>query len=108
MAVNDVRNTDQASGSVTMASRGPFGIGPLDLPALRDLVRFGVMADDQLARRYPDPALGFARLPQLKEAGVVNRWWVSLEGNRVYSPTRLARLIANVPDLHPRTTYATH
>lgn len=76
-----------------------------DLPALRDLVRFGVMADDQLARRYGDTELALARLPHLKEAGIVNRWWESLEGSRIYSPTRLARLIAPVPDLHPRSTY---
>jgi hypothetical protein len=79
-----------------------------DLPALRDLVRFGVMADDQFARRYPDPPFGRARLLQLKEAGVVDRWWESLEGARVYSPARLARLIAPVPGLRPHTTHASH
>lgn len=83
-------------------------VDPLDLPALRDLVRFGVMADDQLARRYPDPALAFAHLPQLKDAGIVDRWWMPLEGARVYSPTRVTRLIAGVTDLRPRTTYASH
>jgi len=100
---------DLRDGSVTTTSRSLFPeVDPVDLPALRDLVRFGVMADDQLARRYPDPALAFTRLPQLKEAGVVDRWWVSLEGNRVYSPTRLTRVITRVPNLHPRTTYVTH
>lgn len=93
---------------VVVASRAYPNVDPRDIPALRDLVRFGVMADDQLARRYADPALAFARLPELKEAGIVSRWWVSLEGARVYSPTRLGRLIANVPDLHPRTTFASH
>jgi hypothetical protein len=75
---------------------------------LRDLVRFGVMADDQFARRYPDPAFAQARLFHLKEAGVVNRWWETLEGARVYSPTRLARLIASVPAVHARATYVAH
>jgi hypothetical protein len=79
-----------------------------DLPALRDLVRFGVMADDQLARRYADPSLGFARLLQLKEAGILNRWWASLEGARVYSPTPVARLITHMPDVRPHTTHASH
>ncbi|MBV9322311.1 MAG: hypothetical protein JO352_00830 [Chloroflexi bacterium] len=79
-----------------------------DLPALRDLVRFGVMVDDQLARRYLDPTVTPARLLHLKEAGIVNRWWESLEGARVYSPTRLARVIAAVPGMRPRTTYASH
>lgn len=93
---------------VTSASRSHPDLDPLDLPALRDLARFGVMADDQLARRYPDPTLAFKRLPVLKEAGIVSRWWVALEGARVYSPTRLGRLIASVPRLRPRTTYVTH
>jgi hypothetical protein len=83
-------------------------VDPRDLPALHDLVRFGVMADDQLARRYADRGFGFARLLHLKEAGIVHRWWESLEGARVYSPTRLARLIAAIPDMRPRTTHATH
>jgi len=103
-------NNEQANDWVPPSSRSLFelGVTPLDLPALRDLVRFGVMADDQLARRYPNPALAFARLPELKEAGVVDRWWVSLEGARVYSPSRLARVIVGVTELHPRTTYASH
>jgi hypothetical protein len=100
--------TEQVDGCVTTASRGLVQLDPLDRPALRDLVRFGVMADDQLARRYPDPTLAFARLPQLKEAGIVYLWSESLEGARVYSPTRLARLATAVPGLHPRTTYASH
>jgi hypothetical protein len=83
-------------------------VDELDLPALRDLVRFGVMADDQLTRRYIDPAFASARLLHLKEAGIVSRWWESLEGARVYSPTPLARLIVTVPDVHARVTYAAH
>jgi hypothetical protein len=83
-------------------------VDPRDLPALRDLVRFGVMSDDQLARRYSDLEFGLARLLHLKEAGIVLRWWESLEGARVYSPTRLARLIAAVRGLRPRVTQATH
>jgi len=79
-----------------------------DLPALRDLVRFGVMADDQLARRYVDPSVATARLLHLKEAGIVNRWCESLEGARVYSPTRLAARLAAVPDLHAEVTYVAH
>jgi hypothetical protein len=83
-------------------------VDPDDLPALRDLVRFGVMADDQLARRYVDPNLAQARLLHLKEAGIIHRWWESLEGARVYSPTRLARVIAAVPNLRARKTYVGH
>jgi hypothetical protein len=84
-------------------------VEPGDLPALRDLVRFGVMADDQLARRFSSAAIAHTRLLHLKEAGIIDRWWESLEGARIYSPTRLARLIANLPgSLHPHTTYLGH
>ena len=96
------------SGRVASASRGYPDPDLLDLPALHDLVRFGVMADDQLARRYPDPSLAFARLDHLKLAGIVERWWASLEGARVYSPTRLARVVAAVPDLRPRGIPVAH
>jgi hypothetical protein len=88
--------------------RGKPDVDPRDIEALRDLVRFGVMADDQLARRYAPAADVFTRLPHLKETGIVHRWWESLEGARIYSPTRLARLIARVPNLRPRTTHVTH
>jgi hypothetical protein len=87
---------------LTPTSRGHPDLDPLDLPALRDLVRFGVMADDQLARRYPDPSFAFARLDRLKVAGIIERWWASLEGARIYSPTRLARILAGLRDLRPR------
>ena len=80
-------------------------IDPRDLPAVRDLVRFGAMTDDQLARRYPDPAFGLSRLPHLKAARLVDLWFESLEGARVYSPTRRAQSIAR---LHPHTPYASH
>jgi hypothetical protein len=79
-----------------------------DLPALRDLVRFGVMADDQIARRFADPAHAFDRLVQLKDGGIVFRWREPLERSRVYSPTRLARYILRVPGLHPHTTSLSH
>lgn len=101
-------NVEQhASGPNRVAITHPE-VDPRDLPALRDLVRFGVMADDQLARRYADLDFALARLLHLKEAGIVHRWWESLEGARVYSPTRLARLVTGVRNLRPRTTYASH
>jgi hypothetical protein len=106
--MNHLANGIAQGGCVTSASRSHPDLDPLDLPALRDLVRFGVMADDQLARRYPDPSLALARLDQLKIAGIIERWWASLEGARVYSPTRLARHIAAIPNLHPRGTPVAH
>jgi len=106
--VNPVSNAHHSLGDSALSN---FDLDPSDLPALRDLVRFGVMADDQLARRYadsPDRPDVSTRLLHLKEAGIVQRWWESLEGARIYSPTRLARLIAAIPNLRPRTTYVTH
>lgn len=98
-----------ASGSC-MAQLSPFreDVDPRDLPALRDLVRFGLMTDDQLARRYTDPDFALARLDHLKLAGIVTRWLEVLEGARIYEPTRVTRLIARVPGAHPRKPKYTH
>ena len=79
-----------------------------DLRALRDLVRFGVMADDQIARRYADPALAYQRLPFLKEAKLVHLWWKSLEGSRCYSATNLAQILARVRDVVPLKNREAH
>ena len=80
----------------------------LDLPALRDLVRFGVMADDQLVRRYPDPEFGMARVHQLWDAGIIDLWLDALEGASVYSPTRLAQRLVDVPNVAPRRPRRAH
>lgn len=101
--MNGRRHVEVPAVAVTHAD-----FDPLDRPALRDLVRFGVMADDQLARRYADPAFGSARLPQLKEAGIVNQWSETLEGAHVYSPTRWAMRIAGVMGVSPRKPRRTH
>ena len=97
------RHFDVPAASVICAD-----FDPLDLPALCDLVRFGVMAEDQLARRYADPAFGFSRLPQLEEAGVVDRWLETLEGANVYSPRRMAFRIVGTVGVSPRKPRRTH
>jgi hypothetical protein len=79
-----------------------------DLAALRDLVRFGVMADDQIARRYADPSVALARLPLLKDGGVVFRWRQPLEAARLYSPTGLGRFLARVTGVARRETSERH
>lgn len=79
-----------------------------DLEALRDLIRFGVMADDQIARRYRDHASASIRLPQLKEGGIIFRWREPLEGSRVYSPTSLCQHIVNLGNLDRRKTSPAH
>ena len=79
-----------------------------DRSALRDLIRFGVMADDQIARRYADPSHAAARLPLLKDGGIVFRWRVPLDDTRVYSPTALARHLVHVPGVESRKPSPTH
>jgi hypothetical protein len=101
-------HAERFEGAVALGALRNADVDPHDLPALRDLVRFGVMADDQLARRYANPSDALTRLHHLKQAGLVQRWWESLEGARIYSPTRLARLIAGIHNLRPRTTHVTH
>ena len=79
-----------------------------DRRALRDLVRFGVMADDQIARRYADPALAHLRLAMLRDGGIVLHWHQSLEFSQVYSPTTLGRLVARVVDVKWRKASERH
>jgi hypothetical protein len=66
------------------------------------------MADDQIARRYPDPAQAYARLPLLKEAKLVHLWWKTLEGSRCYSATNLGNTLARVRELVALTNRETH
>jgi hypothetical protein len=98
----------ESDSCLVQLSAFPGDVTPLDLPALRDLVRFGVMADDQLARRYEDSRFGLDRLEKLKEAGVIKRWWEPLEGTRIYEPERLARVIAPVRGAQKRSVYDRH
>ena len=79
-----------------------------DVPPLRDLVRFGVMADDQIARRYATRTIGLFRLRRLKKAGLVSQWGDELESSTVYSPTMLARHLIAIKGLHPHTTRRSH
>jgi len=79
-----------------------------DVTALRDLVRFGVMADDQIARRYGDPALAFVRIPRLYDGGIVFRWREPVDGSRAYSPTRLGQHLLRVPGVDTRKPSPTH
>ena len=104
------RPIDAPASDSCLAQLSPFGGDMIvrDLPAVRDLVRFGVMTDDQLVRRYEDPNFGFGRLDQLREAGLIKRWRETLEGARVYEPERWARRVANVRGTPLRTVYAAH
>jgi len=56
-----------------------------DILVLRDLVRFGVLADDQIERRYGDARRAAARLKVLVAGGLVDPWSRLIENTRVYS-----------------------
>ena len=62
-----------------------------DILVLRDLVRFGVLANDQIERRYNDSSLAAARLEWLVEAGLVEPWSPLIEHTAVYSATAARR-----------------
>jgi hypothetical protein len=63
---------------------------------LCDLVRFGLLAADQIARRYADPALATRRIPFLLAGRVIYDWPYELDGARVYSPTALGAHLCEV------------
>ncbi len=64
---------------------------PRDLTVLRDLVRFGALANDQIERRYDDdPAHARARLPELVASGFVEAWSPLIQDTAVYSATAAA------------------
>jgi hypothetical protein len=95
-------------GTPPAASNSVRGYTSVDLDALHDLVRFGVMAEDQIIRRYRDAKIGPYRIRRLKTAGLVSEWGDTLEGSSVFSPTPLARHVIGRHDLNPHTTRRTH
>ncbi|MGI9147413.1 MAG: hypothetical protein ACR2IK_12795 [Chloroflexota bacterium] len=70
-------------------------LDPADMPVLRDLVRFGALADDQIARRYRDPSLAAARLPVLVEYGLVEAWSPLIQDTAVFSTTAAGARVAS-------------
>ena len=60
---------------------------PLDILVLRDLVRFGVLANDQIDRRYGHGPLAVSRLALLVEAGLVDPWSRLIEDTAIFSAT---------------------
>ena len=78
-----------------------------DRVVLRELVRFGVLAADQIARRYGDPSLAASRVPLLHEGRVILKWRDTLDGVRVYSPTSLGKHLADV-EVDPLKTNERH
>src|SRR5690348_13298990 len=66
------------------------------------------MTDDQIARRYPDADFGLARLHHLWQLRLVRRWYETLEGAHVFSPTARTRQVVSLPGVHPREVRASH
>jgi hypothetical protein len=58
---------------------------------VHEVVRFGVMADYQLIRRYADPAVAYERLEFLRAGGLLVHRSSILEGARVFGATDRAR-----------------
>jgi hypothetical protein len=68
---------------------------PIDILVLRDLVRFGVLADDQIQRRYGDTASSTDRLPLLETAGLVNKPRGDVvQGAVIYTASRYGTAVA--------------
>jgi hypothetical protein len=68
---------------------------PLDILVLRDLVRFGVLADDQVARRYHDAVLAADRLALLLAGGFVNKPRTDvIQGALIYTASRYGGIVA--------------
>jgi len=60
---------------------------PEDYLVLRDLVRFGVLAEDQINRRYGDSIVTMLQLPLLDAGGFVEPWEFLLCGTQLFSAT---------------------
>src|SRR5207247_4968884 len=62
---------------------------PLDILVLRDLVRFGVLANDHIQRRYGNTAISTDRLVLLESRGFINKPRAEVIQNTViYTATR--------------------
>jgi hypothetical protein len=60
---------------------------PHDILVLRDLVRFGALADDQVARRYGNAAFAVDRIARLVDGGLVEQWAPLIQATTLYSAT---------------------
>jgi hypothetical protein len=82
-----------------------------DKLVLRDLVRFGVLADDQIERRYQDAALAANGLALLLAGGFVNKPRSDIiQGAIVYTASRYGGIVARcgLKAQAPRDTHLAH
>ena len=68
---------------------------PLDIVVLRDLVRFGVLATDQIARRYGDATLTANGLALMEAGALVSKPRADvIQGTVIYTASRYGTAIA--------------
>jgi hypothetical protein len=65
-----------------------------DIVVLQDLVRFGVLAEDQIARRYGDSLIPVFQMPLLVAGSFVEPWAHIIEGPQLFSATALGARVA--------------
>jgi hypothetical protein len=79
-----------------MARRNPFrDFGVSDITVLHDLVRFGVLANDQIERRYVDASVAAAKLLWLVETGLAETWPPLIENTVLYSATAAGAILSS-------------
>jgi hypothetical protein len=67
----------------------------LDILVLRDLVRFGVLANDQIERRYGDSGSSTDRLALFERGGLVNKPRADVvQGAVIYTASRYGTIVA--------------
>jgi hypothetical protein len=84
---------------------------PPDLLVLRDLVRFGILAFDQIARRYGSPSLAAKRLRALQAGRCIHRWLKDpLQGTHLYTVSlRGTRIVSSgLSQPKPREAHLAH
>ena len=68
---------------------------PLDIVVLRDLVRFGVLTNDQIDRRYGDSRITLIQLPLLVAGGFVEPWARLIQDASLFSATPAGARVAS-------------
>jgi hypothetical protein len=84
---------------------------PPDLLVLRDLVRFGILAYDQIERRYGSPSLAAKRIRVLLAGRFIHKWLKDpLQGTRLYTVSpRGTRIVAcGLSQPKPRDAHLAH
>jgi hypothetical protein len=97
-----LHSTDGATESRPITLRD---LHPLDIVVVRDLVRFGILTNDQIDRRYGNPLITAQQLPLLVTGGFVEPWRQLIKGAAVYSASASGARIARTGLKASRPTY---